>query len=228
MSVLRHIVLKDASNNPVSYNIGGNAEDIYYDPINEAGVDIKTKIDGKAASNHSHEGASTTANGFMTSAQVTKLDAAQPKQLSSTISIEGTDVVTVETALAALNNNKAGKGVATTAANGLMSAADKTKLDGDQSQTLNTTLTIGGEVRHTVEEALGALNTYKANSSDVTTSLASKLNTSGGTISGELTVNERLRLGNGDYISKITFSTTDLTPGTSTLAVGELYFVYGG
>lgn len=155
MSVLRHIVLKDASNNPVSYNIGGNAEDIYYDPINEVGVNIKTKIDGKAASNHSHEGASTTANGFMTSAQVTKLDAAQPKQLSSTISIEGTDVVTVETALIALNSNKAGKGVATTAANGLMSAADKTKVD----------------------------------------QIDNKLNTSGGTISGNLAVNGTLESG---------------------------------
>ena len=199
MSVLRHIVLKDASNNPVSYDIGSKAADVWYDPINNPNVTVKDKIDDKADAVHSHNNVSTTSSGFMSIADKTKLDNDQPKQLSSTMTIGNTDVTTVESALAALNANKAGTGVATTTVNGLMAATDKVKVDQIDN---------------------------KANTSDVNSALNNKLDKTGGTITNELTINNGLILGNGNKLSKVTFSTTDLTPGTSTLTIGELYFVY--
>lgn len=50
------------------------------------------------------------------------------------------DIDSINQQISTLNNNKASKDVATTSANGLMSSADKSKLDGIQANAKNVTV----------------------------------------------------------------------------------------
>ena len=91
----------------------------------------------------------------------------------------------VDTKLAA----KAGTAVATTSTDGLMSAADKTKLDGLS------------QISITVDEALSTTSTNPAQNKVITAALNNKA-------------------------PQYQYSTTDLTPGVSSLDTGKIYVVY--
>lgn len=126
------------------------AELNYVDGVTSA---IQTQLDGKAASGHTHGAATTSTSGFMTKDMVTKLNgiatganaythptytartgvptANQTPAFGGTFTVsqpvsDGTGHIT------AVNNRTITipSAVATTSANGLMSASDKSKLDG--------------------------------------------------------------------------------------------------
>lgn len=92
---------------------------------------------------------------------------------------------------------KASTAVATTSANGLMSASDKTKLNG---------IAIGAN-KTTVDSALSTTSTNPVQNKAVKAALDSKLNTSGGTLTGNLT---------GQYLTGTWLQTTDATDLGST------------
>lgn len=94
-------------------------------------------------------------------------------------------------------SGKASISVATTSANGLMSASDKTKLNG---------IAIGAN-KTTVDSALSTTSTNPVQNKAVKAALDSKLNTSGGTLTGNLT---------GQYLTGTWLQTTDATDLGST------------
>lgn len=104
----------------------------------------------------------------------------------------------VKTAL----NNKADKTNATTSAAGLMSAADKVKLDGVEA----------GATKTTVDAALDAGSANPVQNKAIKAELDKKLNKTGGTVGGNLVVDGSLRTG--------TFSATNLGIYTSDLSHG--------
>ena len=119
--------------------------------------------------------------GYMSAADKTKLDAVEA----------GANKTIVDAALDAASENpvqnkavktaldtKAGTAVATTSANGLMSAADKAKLDGVEA----------GANKTTVDAALDAASENPVQNKAVKAALDGKLSTRGGEISGYLSV----------------------------------------
>lgn len=118
---------------------------------------LQTALDGKSATSHTHADATTTVSGFMAAADKVKLNGVSTGANKTTssgtngnIAVDGTQVTVythpathdasmiVESATKrfvtdtekATWNAKASTAVATTSANGLMSATDKVKLDG--------------------------------------------------------------------------------------------------
>ena len=121
--------------------------------------------------------------GYMSAADKTKLDAVEA----------GANKTIVDAALDAASENpvqnkavktaldgKAGTAVATTSANGLMSAADKAKLDGVEA----------GANETTVDAALDAASENPVQNKAVKAALDGKLSTLGGEISGHLDVGQ--------------------------------------
>lgn len=133
--------------------------------------------DGKyAAKNHTHTAATTGAAGFMSAADKTKLNGLSnytlPKasasalggiQIGYTESGKNYPVELDSSGKAFVNvpwtDTNTTYGVATTSSNGLMSSADKTKLDGLKNYTLPaaTSTTLGGVKVATYEDAKGFL-----------------------------------------------------------------------
>lgn len=100
-------------------------------------------------------------------------------------------------------SGKASTAVATTSANGLMSASDKTKLNGIDT----------GANKTTVDSKLSTTSTNPVQNKAVKAALDSKLNTSGGTLTGNLT---------GQYLTGTWLQTTkatDLGSAPSKIAV---------
>lgn len=152
---------------------------------------IKSELDGKAGM----AVATQSANGLLSSADKKKLDGIAT----------GATKITVDTALSNTSTNpvqnkiinsalagKAGTSVATTGANGLMSAADKKKLDGISS----------GANKTTVDSSLSASSTNPVQNKVVKSALDGKLSTSGGSLTGNLT---------GQYITGTWLQTTQST-----------------
>lgn len=117
----------------------------------------------------------------------------------------GATKITVDTSLSSTSTNpvqnkvinsalsgKAGTSVATTNTNGLMSAADKTKLDGIAT----------GANKITVDSSLSASSTNPVQNKVIKSALDGKLSTSGGTLTGNL---------NGQYITGTWLQTTQAT-----------------
>ena len=117
----------------------------------------------------------------------------------------GATKITVDTSLSSTSTNpvqnkvinsalsgKAGTSVATTNTNGLMSAADKTKLDGIAT----------GANKTTVDSSLSASSTNPVQNKAVKSALDGKLSTSGGTLTGNLS---------GQYLAGTWLQTTQAT-----------------
>lgn len=161
---------------------------------------IKSELDKKAE----RDVVNTTTNGLMSVADKKKLDGIAA----------GANKITVDTSLSSTSTNpvqnkiinselskKAGTSVATTGANGLMSASDKTKLDGIAS----------GANKITVDSSLSASSTNPVQNKAVKTeldkkadktALDNKFDKSGGTLTGNLT---------GKYIAGTWLQTTEAT-----------------
>ena len=165
--------LSDSSTNPVQNKI------------------IKSALDGKAST----AVATQSANGLMSASDKTKLDGiatgANKTIVDSTLSSSSTNPVQNKAVNAALSG-KASTAVATTSANGLMSASDKTKLNGIAT----------GANKTTVDSALSTTSTNPVENKVVKAALDSKLNTSGGTLTGNLT---------GQYLTGTWLQTTEAT-----------------
>ena len=152
---------------------------------------IKSELDKKAE----RDVVNTTTNGLMSVADKKKLDGIA----------DGANKITVDTALSSTSTNpvqnkiinsalsgKAGTSVATTSANGLMSAADKTKLNGVAT----------GANKTTVDSSLSASSANPVQNKAVKSALDGKLSTSGGTLTGNLS---------GKYITGTWLQTTEAT-----------------
>ena len=157
---------------------------------------VNTALSGKAST----AVATTSANGLMSSSDKSKLDGiadgANKTIIDSSLSSTSTNPVqnkVINTALSV----KASISVATTSANGLMSASDKTKLNGIAT----------GANKTTVDSALSTTSTNPVQNKAVKAALDSKLNTSGGTLTGNLT---------GRYLTGTWLQTTDVTDLGST------------
>lgn len=116
--------------------------------------------------------------------------------VDSSLSSTSTNAIQNKAVNTALSG-KASTAVATTSANGLMSASDKTKLNG---------IAIGAN-KTTVDSALSTTSTNPVQNKAVKAALDSKLNTSGGTLTGNLT---------GKYLTGTWLQTTDATDLGST------------
>lgn len=116
--------------------------------------------------------------------------------VDSSLSSTSTNAIQNKAVNTALSG-KASTAVATTSANGLMSASDKTKLNG---------IAIGAN-KTTVDSALSTTSTNPVQNKAVKAALDSKLNTSGGTLTGNLT---------GQYLTGTWLQTTAATDLGST------------
>lgn len=125
--------------------------------------------------------ATSKRDGLMTAADFTKLsgiEAGATKTIvDATLDETSTNPVQNKAVKAALDE-KAGTAVATTSANGLMSSADKVKLDGVEA----------GANKTTVDAALDAASENPVQNKAVKAALDDKLSTQGGEISGHLDV----------------------------------------
>ena len=157
---------------------------------------VNTALSGKAST----AVATTSANGLMSSSDKSKLDGiadgANKTIIDSSLSSTSTNPVQNKVINTALSG-KASISVATTSANGLMSASDKTKLNGIAT----------GANKTTVDSALSTTSTNPVQNKAVKAALDSKLNTSGGTLTGNLT---------GRYLTGTWLQTTDVTDLGST------------
>ena len=146
-------------------------------------------------SNVSAVAATESASGLMSAEDKKKLDGIAT----------GATKITVDTALSTTSTNpvqnkvinsalsgKAGTSVATTGANGLMSAEDKTKLNGI-AEGANKTI---------VDSSLSASSTNPVQNKAVKSALDGKLSTSGGTLTGNLS---------GQYLAGTWLQTTQAT-----------------
>lgn len=140
-------------------------------------------IDGGRWTYRRPDTASATAPGFMSAVDKAKLDAieadANKTVVDAALDAGSANPVQNKAVKAALDG-KAGTAVATTSANGLMSAADKTKLDGVEA----------GANKTTVDAALDAASENPVQNKAVTAALDGKLSTLGGEISGHLDVGQ--------------------------------------
>ena len=125
--------------------------------------------------------ANSTRDGLMSASDYTKLrnieSGATKTIVDATLDATSTNPVQNKAVKAALEG-KAGTEVATASANGLMSAADKAKLDGVEA----------GANKTTVDAALDAASENPVQNKAVKAALDSKLSTRGGEISGHLSV----------------------------------------
>lgn len=140
-------------------------------------------IDGGRWTYRRPDTATATAPGFMSTADKAKLDGietdANKTVVDAALDAGSANPVQNKAVKAALDG-KAGTAVATTSANGLMSAADKTKLDGVEA----------GANKTTVDAALDAASENPVQNKAVKAALDSKLSTRGGEISASLEVGQ--------------------------------------
>ena len=125
--------------------------------------------------------ATQKSDGLMSAADKRKLDTveahAKDVDVDDTLSPVSTAAIMNKTVTAALNA-KAGTAAATTSANGLMSSADKVKLDGVED----------GATKTIVDDAMSDTSTNPVQNKAVKAALDGKLSTLGGEISGHLSV----------------------------------------
>ncbi len=134
--------------------------------------------------------ANGTRDGLMSSSDYTKLrnieSGATKTIVDEVLDAASTNPVQNKAVKAALDE-KAGTAVATTAANGLMSATDKTKLDGVEK----------GANKTTVDAVLDAASENPVQNKAVKAGLDGKLDKTGGTLTGNLRVTGALFSGDG-------------------------------
>ena len=149
-------------------------------------------IDGGRWTYKRPDTASATAPGMMSAADKAKLDriedGANKTVVDAALDAGSANPVQNKAVKAALDG-KAGTAVATTSANGLMSAADKIKLDGVED----------GATKTIVDDAISDTSTNPVQNKAVKAALDSKLSTRGGEISGHLDVG--LTVGAGGSVS---------------------------
>ena len=140
-------------------------------------------IDGGRWTYKRPDTATATAPGFMSAADKAKLDGisagANKTVVDAALDAGSANPVQNKAVKAALDG-KAGTAVATTSANGLMSSADKTKLDGVEA----------GANKTTVDAALDAASENPVQNKAVKAALDGKLSKLGGEISGHLDVGQ--------------------------------------
>ena len=164
------ITVNDDSHNHTIDNVDGLREHIGEDSVQ---TQINTAIAAKADASHSHDAATTSAAGFMSASDKTKLNGiatgANKTTVDSALSSTSTNPVqnkVVQSALAGKSDTTHSHDAATASAAGLMSASDKTKLDGIAT----------GANKITVDSSLSSTSTNPVQNKVVNTAI-SNLNT---------------------------------------------------
>ena len=151
--------------------------------------------------------------GYMSAADKSKLDGVEAGANKITVdaALDAGSVNPVQNkAVKAALDTKAGTAVATTSANGLMSAADKAKLDGVEA----------GANKTTVDAALDAASENPVQNKAVKEALDSKLSTQGGEVSGALSLTRGITVGRtstytGVHLYKDSAGVAKLTSGSA-------------
>ncbi len=133
-------------------------------PVRVSGIETPTDAQTDCAANVEY-----------VKAKVAEVAASGGVDVDNALSATSTNPVQNKVVKAALDK-KAGTAVATTSANGLMSAADKTKLDGVEA----------GATRTTVDAALDAASENPVQNKAVLSALDGKMDKSGGTFTGNV------------------------------------------
>ena len=170
---------------------------------------VKYLLDRKA----SKAPATAEADGLMSAKDKAKLDVVEDGANKTVVDAEldasSTNPVQNKVVKEALDT-KAGTAVATTSANGLMSAADKTKLDGVEA----------GANKTTVDAALDAASENPVQNKAVKAALDKKLSTQGGEVSGALSLTRGITVGRtstytGVHLYKDSEGVAKLTSGSA-------------
>ena len=144
--------------------------------------------------------ATQKSDGLMSAADKRKLDTveahAKDVDVDDTLSPVSTAAIMNKTVTAALNA-KAGTAAATTSANGLMSSADKVKLDGVED----------GATKTIVDDAMSDTSTNPVQNKAVKAALDSKLSTRGGEISASLEVGQTVSAGGSVSVGRTSTDT---------------------
>lgn len=192
--------------------VKGNSESTY----RTGNVNITAANVGAAASSHSHTAASTTADGFMSSADKTKLNGiASGAQVNTVTGIKGNSESTYRTGNVNITAANVGAAAsshshsdATTSASGYMSASDKSKLNGIASGAqVNSVTGVKGSAEGSYRT--GNINLTAANVGAAAASHShSYLPLSGGTISGGINISNGVSAG-GQTDTGIDFNNND-------------------
>ena len=157
-------------------------------------------IDGGRWTYKRPDTASATAPGMMSAADKAKLDriedGANKTVVDAALDAGSANPVQNKAVKAALDG-KAGTAVATTSANGLMSAADKIKLDGVED----------GATKTIVDDAISDTSTNPVQNKAVKAALDSKLSTRGGEISASLEVGQTVSAGGSVSVGRTSSDT---------------------
>lgn len=138
-------------------------------------VNINQKLAGKSDTGHTHDAATTSANGFMTKDMVTKLNGiatgANKTTVDTALSSTSTNPVqnkVINTALAGKSDTGHGHDVATTSANGFMSAAMVAEFNNALSKLSGIA---DGANKTTVDTSLSTSSTNPVQNKVITTSI---------------------------------------------------------
>lgn len=157
-------------------------------------------IDGGRWTYKRPDTATATAPGMMSAADKAKLDGvedgANKTVVDAALDAGSANPVQNKAVKAALDG-KAGTAVATTSANGLMSAADKIKLDGVED----------GATKTIVDDAISDTSTNPVQNKAVKAALDSKLSTRGGEISASLEVGQTVSAGGSVSVGRTSSDT---------------------
>ena len=157
-------------------------------------------IDGGRWTYRRPDTATATAPGFMPAADKAKLDRIEDGANKTIVDAEldaaSANPVQNKAVKVALDG-KAGTAVATTSANGLMSATDKTKLDGVED----------GATKTIVDDAISDTSTNPVQNKAVKAALDGKLSTRGGEISASLEVGQTVSAGGSVSVGRTSSDT---------------------
>lgn len=157
-------------------------------------------IDGGRWTYRRPDAATATAPGFMSAADKAKLDGieAGANKTVADAALDATSTNPVQNkAVKTALDGKAGTAVATASANGLMSAADKIKLDGVED----------GATKTIVDDAISDTSTNPVQNKAVKAALDSKLSTRGGEISASLEVGQTVSAGGSVSVGRTSSDT---------------------
>jgi hypothetical protein len=120
-------------------------------------TDLQNALNGKSDTSHIHSNSTTTENGFMSSADKTKLNGIEDNANNYTLETHDNAKHSTNYASETLVNNHIGSTdghpIASTTNDGFISSIDKTKLNGIEDNANNYTLEIHDNAKHTVDYA---------------------------------------------------------------------------
>jgi hypothetical protein len=150
-----------------------NTSDVYWGEIQgtlSSQTDLQNALNGKSDTSHIHSNSTTTENGFMSSADKTKLNGIEDNANNYTLEIHDNAKHSTNYASETLVNNHIGSTdghpIASTTNDGFISSIDKTKLNGIEDNANNYTLETHDNAKHSTNYASETLVNNHIGSTD--------------------------------------------------------------